>query len=199
MQDNAILLHGMPTRDEYYDDTYPSLSNSHWFPWLQKQLLIRGIATYTPEVPLAFAPRWDVWVREVERFDIGPDTMLVGHSCGGGFWLRYLSERPELKVGKVVLVAPWLDPDGDETGDFFDFTMDRALVARTAGLTVFHGSNDMGNVHKSVALIRDNIDDVQYREMRGAGHFTLDELGSERFPELLEVLAAGRPVGSADA
>jgi hypothetical protein len=39
---NAVLIHGMPSKDEYFDPSAPSLSNAHWFPWLQKQLIING-------------------------------------------------------------------------------------------------------------------------------------------------------------
>ncbi len=87
----------------------PSGSNAHWFPWLQKQLLINEIKTDTPEVFRSFDMDWDSWVKEVERFDITPQTTLVGHSMGGGFWIRYLSEHPEIFVDKVVLVAPWVN------------------------------------------------------------------------------------------
>jgi hypothetical protein len=106
---NVILLHGLPGKREYYDASHPSASNSHWFPWLQKQLMINDIKTDTPEVPFAYEMKWDSWVKEVERFEIGPNTTLVGHSMGAGFWVRYLSEHPELKVDKVILVAPWLN------------------------------------------------------------------------------------------
>lgn len=35
--------------------------------------------------------------REFGRFEINTDTILVGHSCGGGFLLRWLSDKfPEL-------------------------------------------------------------------------------------------------------
>ena len=185
---NAIILHGKPTRDEYYDPANPSESNSHWLPWLQKRLLMHDVPAATPEVPLSFDPQWKAWVREIERFDITPQTALVGHSCGGGFWVRYLSEHPELQVGKVVLVAPWLDPDGDETGDFFHFDIDPALVARTAGITIFNSDNDMGNVHKSVATLRGRIEGVQYREFHGMGHFVMESMGTTEFPALLEEL-----------
>lgn len=183
---NAIILHGMPSREEYYDPAMPSMSNAHWLPWLQGALLKKDILAATPEVPKAFAPEWELWVREVERFEIGPETALVGHSCGGGFWVRYLSEHPELKVGKVVLVAPWLDPDGDETNGFFDFTIDPGLVSRTQGLVVFNSDNDMGNVHKSVARLRQEIEGVQYREFHKHGHFCAQDMGKSEFPELLE-------------
>lgn len=36
---NAIILHGGPARAEYYDPKMPSMSDSHWIPWLQAQLL----------------------------------------------------------------------------------------------------------------------------------------------------------------
>jgi pimeloyl-ACP methyl ester carboxylesterase len=107
----AIILHGGPSKEEYYDPNAPSMSNSHWLPWLQGQLLKHEIATNTPEIPHSFDwNSWPTWVKEVERFEIGPETILVGHSVGGGFWVKYLSLHPEIKVGKVVLVAPWLNP-----------------------------------------------------------------------------------------
>src|SRR5579872_6534321 len=118
---NAIILHGRPSEDEYYDPTMPSTSNAHWFPWLQKQLIVHDIKADAPEVPLAFNPQWDIWPREAERFTIGPETILIGHSTGAGFWVRYMSERPTLQVEKVVLVAPWLNARQEEKIDFFDF------------------------------------------------------------------------------
>src|SRR6266576_3537629 len=129
---NAIILHGHPSEAEYYDPNLPSASNQHWIPWLQRELLIRDIAAATPEVFQAFDSNWEVWQSEVERFDIGPDTMLVGHSMGGGFWLKYLSLHPDLHVDKVVLVAPWLDPQKTNSVEFFSgFTIDPALTERT--------------------------------------------------------------------
>jgi predicted alpha/beta hydrolase family esterase len=153
---NAILLHGKPGRDEYYNPEHPSASNSHWFPWLQNQLMIRGIKADTPEVPLAFDPQWDLWVKEVERFEITSETILVGHSCGGGFWLKYLSLRPELSVGKVLLVAPWLDPKREDTTGFFNFEIDPKLIERTAGLKIFNSDDDFASIQESVSITREH-------------------------------------------
>ena len=105
---NAIILHGQPGSEEYYDLDRPSMSNAHWIPWLQAQLLKKDIPAATPEVPNAYKPEWELWKKEVERFDINADTLIVGHSRGCDFWLKYLSENKDLKVGKVVLVAPSL-------------------------------------------------------------------------------------------
>ncbi|MDB5160815.1 MAG: hypothetical protein JWO96_195 [Candidatus Saccharibacteria bacterium] len=184
---NAIILHGKAGKEEYYDPDQPNGSNAHWLPWLQKQLISKDIKADTPDAPYSYDPQWDLWVKEIERFEIGPDTILVGHSCGGGFWLKYLSLHEDLKVGKVILVAPWMDPDGDETRGFFDgFEIDPNLSERTTGLTVFHSDNDMGNVHKSVAQIREKIKDLQYKEFHNYGHFTYGSMRTNKFPELLD-------------
>jgi predicted alpha/beta hydrolase family esterase len=184
---NTIILHGKCDREEYYSDKYPSLSNSHWLPWLQAQLIKKDIKTDTPEMPRGYDPKWETWVKEVERFEIGQETILVGHSCGAGFWVKYLSLNKDLKVGRVILVAPWLDPDGDETKGFFDdFKMDPDLVKRTGGTVIFNSDNDMGNVQKSVADIRENIKDIKYKEFHKYGHFTYGSMQTTEFPELLQ-------------
>lgn len=186
---NAILLHGGPDKGEYYNPKYPSASNSHWFPWLQKQLLVHDIPAATPEVPWAFDRNWPVWQKEAERFDIGPETILVGHSTGAGFWVKYLSIHPEIHVGRVVLVAPWLDPDRKHTKNFFDdFDIDPSLAARTQGVTIFGSDNDMDDVQKTVQLLRDSVESIAYREFRGRGHFTFGSMQTVEFPELLEAL-----------
>lgn len=185
---NAIILHGMPGKDEYYSDSYPSASNSHWLPWLQKQLLIRDIVAATPEVPHAFKPQYDVWKREFERFDVTYNTLLVGHSCGGGFLVRWLSENPEVHVKKVVLVAPWLDPFREDTTDFFEFTIDPKLVQRSGELWIFDSDADSDGVHTSIERIRSEVEGVRYREFHDYGHFCRKDLGTDAFPELLDIL-----------
>ncbi|HEU5004853.1 MAG TPA: hypothetical protein VFT49_02075 [Candidatus Saccharimonadales bacterium] len=39
----AIILHGRPAKKDYYGDKWPSESNSHWLPWLQKQFMRRDV------------------------------------------------------------------------------------------------------------------------------------------------------------
>lgn len=186
---NAILLHGKPSKEEYYDPTFPSCSNYHWFPWLQKQLLVKDIKADTPEVPMAFDPQWELWCKEVERFEMTPDTMLVGHSCGGGFWVRYLSEHKDLKVGKVILVAPSLGLSWGPGGEkFFEgFTIDPELVSRTKGVTIFASDNDDPAILQAVKEIREKVLGITYKEFH-LGHFTHKDMQTNEFPELLEEL-----------
>ena len=185
---NAILIHGRPDKDEYYDPAFPSASNSHWFPWLTKQLMLHDIFTVAPEIPRPWQPRYDIWKQELERFDITSDTILVGHSCGGGFIVRWLSENKTRIVGKVILVAPWLNPEHNpisDTADFFDFEIDPTLAERTNSITIFHSDNDMKTIHTSVQILKQNIHGIAYKEFHNYGHFCYNDLKTYEFPELL--------------
>ncbi len=184
----AVIVHGTSSREEYYDSGLPSASNYHWLPWLQKQLIVHDYAVYTPEIPNSWAPHYPTWKKEFERFEISSETALVGHSCGGGFLTRWLSEHADIRVGKVVLVAPWLDPKRTKTTDFFDFVIDPALASRTSGLTIFNSDNDGQDVQNSVSLLRAAIHKIQYREFHNYGHFCLNDMRTSEFPELLAEL-----------
>lgn len=184
---SAILLHGQPDKSEYFDKDVPSASNAHWFPWVQKQLLVEGIHAQTPEVPSCYELNYGVWLKEVERFDIYKDTILVGHSTGGGFWLRYLSERPDLRVGKVVLVAPWLDPFSEFDTDFFKYEYDSELVARTGGITIMVSEDDEDSVLESARILEQKIQGIKVIRFKDKGHFTKTSLGKKEFPELFNV------------
>jgi len=184
---NAIILHGGPSKEEYYDPQAPSMSNAHWLPWLQGQLLKHEIAAATPEVPHAFDRDWEVWKKEFERYDLGPETLLVGHSTGAGFFVKYLSIHKDLKVGKVVLVAPWLDPDKEHTKNFFDdFEIDADFVERTTGVTVFYSDNDEASVLKTVEILKNTVKNIEYKEFHNYGHFCIEDMKTVEFPELLQ-------------
>jgi len=186
---NAIILHGKPTKQLFYDTTFPSTSNYYWLPWLQKQLVSRDIPTHTPEVPNNWRADYLVWLKEFERYDITPETILVGHSCGAGFLLRWLSEHPEVKVDRVVLAAPWLNPKNEEeTEDFFKFTLDPNLVQRTNGLRVLYADDDFQNILDTVDVLQEKVNGISYRLLKGYGHFYDDR--RMEFPEILEEILA---------
>jgi uncharacterized protein len=111
---------------------------------------------------------------------------LIGHSTGAGFFIKYLSIHPNIKVGKVILVAPWLDPDKKHTKNFFDdFTIDPDIVSRTTGITIFNSDNDQEDVHKSVEILRQKIKGIIYKEFHNYGHFCFADMNTTEFPELL--------------
>jgi predicted alpha/beta hydrolase family esterase len=185
---NAILVPGRPDKDEHYDPNRPSNSEDHWFAWLKRQLILKDIHAVSIEPPFPFQPRYDEWKQEFERFDIRADTILVGHSCGGGFLIRYLSEHKDSQVGKVALVAPWINPDNDpssDTADFFDFEIDPDFPSRTKGVTVFISSDDHPSVLQTVDILKQKVHGLKLKEYTGKGHFVIESMGTREFPDLL--------------
>ncbi len=180
----AIIVHGSTDKEECIDLQYPSLSNSHWFPWLQKQLTAKNILTQTPEMPVPYNPEYNKWKEVLEYFPLNEDTILIGHSCGGGFIVRYLSEN-NIKIGKVILVAPWIDPDKELQTGMFDFNIDENIVSKTKGITIFSSTNDMQTVQDSIKILKEKIKDLKIVEFKNKGHFISKHMGTDKFPELL--------------
>ena len=185
---NAIIIHGKPSKEIYYSDKYPSSSNFAWIPWLQKQLIIRDIKADTPEMPHAYEPDYDLWRTEFERFDVTPETILIGHSAGAGFLVRWLSENKDVSVGKVVLVAPSIDPTKKSVTGFCDFEIDKHLESRLGELIIFTSDNDSEGVNKSVEILANTIPNIKVIEFAGYGHFIPEHMGTDKFPELFEVV-----------
>lgn len=113
---------------------------------------------------------------------------MIGHSCGGGFLVRWLSEHPEVSVNRVVLVAPWLDPENEKNNNFFDFVIDPNISRRTESLTIFHSLDDMKSVVASVKTLREQISDINYKEFTDKGHFCYEDLNTDAFPRLLKFI-----------
>lgn len=183
----AIIIHGTCSKKEYFNENYPSLSNSHWLPWLQKQLLIQGFEAHTPEIPKAYKPNYEPWKRCLERYSIDSDTTLVGHSCGAGFLLRWLSENKK-EISKLILVAPWLDPEREKTTDFFNFRIDPKISKRTKDIHILIAENDSTDIHDSLKQINQSLPSAKIHEFKSKGHFTYNDMNSKKSPELLKLI-----------
>lgn len=183
---HVILIHGMPDKEEYFSDEKPSSSNKHWLPWIQKKLAIKEILSQALEMPHPYNPIYKDHCEVFEQMKISSETILVGHSCGAGFLLRYFSEHPKLSPKKIILVAPWIDPEPRElTTGFFDFEIDPTLTDRT-GLVVFYSTDDDDVCVKSAEIIKGVLPNATYHKFDNKGHFTKGDLGTEEFPELLK-------------
>lgn len=183
----AIVIHWVPEEDQFFDPTSDSSSNSHWVPRLQKQLLINDIFTQTPEMPISYSPKYELWKKEFERFDINENTILVWHSWGAGFIIRWLSEN-NVKVNKVALVAPRLNIDREEDMDFFNFSLDKNFIHRAKDLLIFSSKTDMDIIIKTVDYLKSEIKGIKIMEFEDMWHFCVEDMWTKEFPELLRYL-----------
>lgn len=184
---NVIIVHGKPSKESYYDaDGYTS-SNFGWIPWVQNQLVVRDIKVDVPEMPHAYLPEYTTWKKELERFDITPETTLVGHSMGGGFLLRWLSEHPDANPACVILVAPSLDPlRSNETG-FCEFEIEQTLTDRTK-VVVMTSDDDSDKAEMSRNMIVTALPAADVRMFPGYGHFIPDHLKKDTLEELVDII-----------
>ena len=185
----AIILHGMPSKNSYYDASKDAQSNAHWLPWIQQQLLVKDILAQTLELPAPYSPVYEAWKAVFEKFDVNEETILVGHSCGAGFLVRWLSEN-KIRTGKVVLVAPYLDPKHTLSTEFFNFEIDTNVPNRVADLSLFVSDDDEDYIQTSVDVLKIKWPEVKIFEMKNKGHFTLGDMGTREFPELRDFLLA---------
>lgn len=186
---NAIVLHGIMENKKDYDLLSGSMSNFAWIPMVQWYLTRRGILTQTPEMPEPYFQGMDFekWEKVISQFEINENTILIGHSCGGGFWLKYLSQNPQIKIGRLILVAPWIDVEGAQPKFFGKWEIDEGLPKRCPQIDLFISSDDgsyiLNSFEKISAALGDNI---KYHKFNDKGHFA-EKIGAN-FPELLEIL-----------
>lgn len=183
----AIIIHGMSDSKEEYLKMLESENKEHWhwLLWLKDELVKKNILAQISVIPEAYNPEYKSWKETFESFPLDEETILVGHSCGGGFIVRYLSEN-DVKVGKVVLVAPWIDPDKYLKTGMFDFEIDENIVAKTKGITILSSTDDMQEVQDSIKILKEKIKDVKVVEFQNYGHFCCGDMKTHEFPELLE-------------
>lgn len=183
----AIIIHGYNNKSEFLDKSRPSASNDHWIPWLQRQLLLNKIETQTPEMPGFYEPNYDRWKDLIDRLNPDEDTILVGHSCGGGFLVRWLSENNK-KVDEVVLVAPWLDPNKSIDPNFFNFNINQDIASKTSNLSIMYSLDDDPEIIETIKILKDKLNNTDFIEFENKGHFVLNSLKSDKFPELLSLI-----------
>jgi predicted alpha/beta hydrolase family esterase len=184
---DVYIIHGCAGEDEYFNEKHPSPSNSHWLPWLQKSLLLKGYPCQTPEMPAPYKPSYSAWKETFDPYPVSAETTLVAHSCGSGFLLRWLGENKK-SIHKLVMVAPWLDPER-LCGDFLKFTPDPALQSRVGEIHVLYSSDEpIEGVKESVDLILKTWPSAQLHQFEGMGHFCRPEMKTVEFPALLEIV-----------
>lgn len=178
-----IIIHGAPNEEEFFDVNEPSPSNMIWYPVIQKSLSLHEKLCQVLEMPKSYDPMYHEWVAVFEQMKISNETILIGHSYGGGFLLKYFSEHSEVIPKKLILVAPWIDPFKELTDNFLDFEINETLTGRFP-VDIFLSSDDNETgMQKTFEIIQEKLPNAQYHKFDNREHFTETE-----FPELLELV-----------
>ena len=162
--------------------------DKHWTPWLKKELTAQGIQTETPLMPTPWEPDYEKFKTEFEKHEIGENAILIGHSCGCAFLVRWLGETKK-RIAKLILVAPWKIPDKDDEfrKAFYDYTIDESVKSRVGKIVMFTADDEEDDGKKSLTIFHKALGG-EVIELKGHGHYTMGDMGTENFPELLKVV-----------
>jgi len=182
---NCIIVHGSPSRDKREDEDYVPENNKHWIPWLRKNLEKRKINVETPLMPAPWRPDYNEWKKEFEKLSINENSILIGHSAGGAFLVRWLGETKK-KIKKLILVSA--SKENSKTSkrikELCKFNIGNKIKELVGEIIVFT-SDDEPSYRKENAAVYGEKLNGKLIMLKGKGHFCKGD-GVTEFPELFD-------------
>lgn len=158
--------------------------NKHWMPWLKSELAKKNIDSKFPQMPVDSKATYEEWRKIFDKIKIDKNSILVGHSRGAAFLVRWLGET-KTKIKKLILVAPCKFARVDYKKTFYDFDINSLVKDSVGEVIIFSSDNDENYILKSVEEYHNTLGG-KVLELNGRGHFLID-----KFPELLSEILAG--------
>ena len=186
---NCIIVHGCPDEREKSMNPKTRTYDKHWMPWAKRELEKKRIKTSMPLMPEPWKPDYENWKKEFEKQNIDENTILIGHSCGCAFLVRWIGDTKK-KIYKLILVAPWKIPDENSEikKKFYNYKIDSTIKNRVNKIIIFTADNEEDDGKKSAEIFHKALNG-KLIELKNKGHYTFHDMGdTEKFPELLEVI-----------
>lgn len=178
--DKIIILHGCPPNEQTVTP-----KENRWMNWLEEKLKEKGFNAVAPDFPTSWNPKYTEWKKVFEKYSVTNNTLLVGHSCGGAFLVRWLLENHK-KVKKLILVAPAKVPEtpDDTRKDLYDFKLPKDATHIANEIVVFT-SNDFPHHLKSLEMYKISLK-PRVVKLDNKFHFLYFQMKTNEFPELLD-------------
>lgn len=192
MKKQVLFVHGGNAYDTYEDfiaelqtfsvDPYTT-EKKKWRMSL-KEDLGSGFEVLLPEMPNkqnAKYGEWKVWMDKYLPF-LHDGVILVGHSLGGVFLVKYLSEEtfPIYVKALYLISAPFFTLRSKEGGDF-RFTIEKfaTFTEKVKEIVIFHAKDDTVVPFSHAESYKAVFPDARFEPFAEGGHFV-----RESFPEL---------------
>jgi len=193
MKKSLILIHGGTTFDTYEDYwrylescelSLEKLNRTDWKDFINENLLdFEVLYPKMPNSKNARYPEWKLWFEKLFPL-LGDEVVLVGHSLGGIFLAKYLTENifPK-KIKSLHLVAAPYDTEviKESLADFaLSGTTDKleSLIDR---IFLYQSKDDTAVAFADVEKYKRDMPSATLRVFEDRGHFTQNE-----FPELVK-------------
>lgn len=131
---------------------------------------------------------WKIWFERHFEFISDNNPILIGHSLGGGFLLKYLSENgfPK-KISQLHLVAPYVESEGlhlEKLNTFnFDISKINSIKNMCNEIHLWHSKDDNAVPFSHSELVKKYIPEAEFHIFTDRGHFR-----QPAFIEILEVI-----------
>jgi len=185
---NVTIIHGCPSNIEKSKNPETRTYDKHWIPWIKEQLSVQSVAVETPLMPNPWEPVYEDFKAEFEKYPVDEESILIGHSCGCAFLVRWLGESKQ-KIAKLILVAPWKVADvGDEIKkEFYEHPIDESIKERVGEIIIFTADDEEPEGKESLKIYEAALGG-KIIELKKHGHYTAGDMGTTEFPELLSEL-----------
>lgn len=188
----VVVLHGgdaFESYDEYIQNlcqkvvTLDRLRSVDWKANLQKDLG-SNFDVLTPKMPNAYNARyleWKIWFDKIIPL-LDDEVIFVGHSLGGIFLVKYLSENKfSKKIIETLLVsAPYSTPAKNPLVDFNITSSLKGFASQAGKIIIYHSREDLVVPFNNAELYNKELSGSKLRIFEGRGHFN-----DEHFPELV--------------
>ena len=193
MKKQVIVIHGGDSFDSY-EKYLEALKNwevslesflprkKDWKDTLPRELgeEFEVLVPHMPNKQNARYAEWKIWFERVLPF-IQNGVVLVGHSLGGIFLAKYMSENkfPKAIDGLFLVAAPH-----NETADIGDFALNGSLEGvrkQCSNIHLYQSKDDPIVSFNEVASYKKYLPDAAVHIFEDRGHFK-----QEDFPEIVE-------------
>ena len=95
-------------------------------------------------MPSPWHPDYETFKKVFEKYPVTKNTILIGHSCGSAFLVRWLGESKR-KINKLILVAPWkITEQTDQYRKlFYGYKVDETIKSRVKKIVMFTSSKPL--------------------------------------------------------
>ena len=193
MKKTLVIIHGGTTFDTYEEYmvylnscelTLEKINKKDWKDFLGSKL--SEFEVIYPKMPNAKNARyleWKIWFEKLFHL-FSDEVILVGHSLGGIFLAKYLSENEfPKKITSLHLVAAPYDTEvlKESLADFALSKTVGELAKNTDKIFLYQSEDDPAVPFADVGKYRRDLPTATLFTFKDRGHFTQEE-----FPELIE-------------
>lgn len=191
MKNQVVVIHGgdvFETYEEYLEDLrnkeldFERLreGKKDWKGTL-REALGEKYEVIQPSMPNKQNARYEEWRIWFEKFIpyLQDELVLVGHSMGGIFLVKYLTENefPKKVLATFLVAAPFDDKDIQEPiGDFKLPEKTDGFKKKVGKVFLYHSEDDPVVPFVDLEKYKKELPDATVRIFKNRGHFTQEEL-----------------------